>query len=42
MPGTMCANSTARCVPEDKDSGAIGRRYPPFKQATPLPMTVNF
>jgi hypothetical protein len=42
LPGTMCVDGTTRCVPEDKDAGAIARRYPPFKQATPLPMTINF
>ncbi len=42
IPGTTCADGTTRCVPEDKEVGAIARRYPPFKQATPLPMTLNF
>jgi hypothetical protein len=42
MPGTLCADSTTRCVPEDKDPGAIVRRYPPFKQGTPVPMSINF
>jgi hypothetical protein len=42
IPGTTCVDGTTRCVPEDKEVGAITRRYPPFKQATPLPMTINF
>jgi hypothetical protein len=42
IPGTSCVDGTTRCVPEDKEVGAIARRYPPFKQATPLPMTINF
>jgi hypothetical protein len=42
MPGTMCADGTTRCAPEDKDPGAIVRRYPPFKQGTPVPMSINF
>lgn len=42
IPGTRCADDTTRCAPEDKEVGAIARRYPPFKQATPLPMTINF
>jgi hypothetical protein len=42
IPGTVCADDTTRCVPEDKEVGAIARRYPPFRQATPLPMGINF
>ena len=42
IPGTRCSDGTTRCAPEDKEVGAIARRYPPFKQATPLSMTINF
>ncbi len=42
MPGTMCADGSTRCVPEDKDVGAFVRRYPAFKQSAPLPMDVAF
>lgn len=42
IPGTTCVDGTTHCVPEDKEVGAVARRYPPFKQATPLPMTINF
>lgn len=42
IPGTSCADGTTHCVPEDKEVGAVARRYPPFKQAVPVPMTINF
>jgi hypothetical protein len=30
------------CVPVDRTNAEVTRRYPPFKQATPIPMTINF
>lgn len=42
MPGIQCADGTTQCIPQDKGVGAFVRRYPPFKQSTPLPMDINF
>jgi hypothetical protein len=41
-PGPMCIDGSINCVPEDRTVDAVVRRYPPFKQPDPVPMTINF
>jgi hypothetical protein len=42
VPGSGCVNNTTTCVPVDHTIAEVTRRYPPFKQPTPTPMTINF
>ena len=41
-PGWICTDGSINCVPEDRTVDAVVRRYPPFKQPDPVPMTINF
>ena len=42
VPGYRCVDDSTRCKAEDKTTGAVVRRFPPFRQPTPVPMDIDF